>query len=76
MSERVKVAVRLRPLIEEELISKDKSICVETVDPIKKVIVSKELNPYCKLRKTLRRDNFNLIPCLIVRPHNSKSTMI
>ena len=40
MSERVKVAVRLRPLIEEELICKDKSICVETIDPNKKLIIS------------------------------------
>jgi kinesin family protein 5/centromeric protein E len=44
MSERVKVAVRLRPLIEEELISKDKSICVETIDPNKKLIVSTKHN--------------------------------
>ncbi|CAD8097336.1 unnamed protein product [Paramecium sonneborni] len=42
MSERVKVAVRLRPLIEEELISKDKSICVETIDPNKKLIIIKK----------------------------------
>ncbi|CAD8095340.1 unnamed protein product [Paramecium sonneborni] len=42
MSERVKVAVRLRPLIEEELICKDKSICVETIDPNKKLIIIKK----------------------------------
>ncbi|CAK90171.1 unnamed protein product (macronuclear) [Paramecium tetraurelia] len=42
MSERVKVAVRLRPLIEEELICKDKTICVETIDPNKKLIIIKK----------------------------------
>ncbi|CAD8173626.1 unnamed protein product [Paramecium octaurelia] len=42
MSERVKVAVRLRPLIDEELICKDKSICVETIDPNKKLIIIKK----------------------------------
>lgn len=42
--ERVKVAVRLRPLIEEELISKDRSICIEQIDPVKKIIVSMHLN--------------------------------
>lgn len=43
MSERVKVAVRLRPLIEEELTSKDKSICIEVIDPQKKVLISNEI---------------------------------
>lgn len=49
--ERVKVAVRLRPLIEDELISKDKSICVENVDTLKKTIISKMHDLFCFLVK-------------------------
>lgn len=37
--ERVKVAVRLRPLIEDELVAKDRSICIETIDPFKKLLI-------------------------------------
>lgn len=37
--ERVKVAVRLRPLIEDELIAKDRSVCIETIDPFKKLLI-------------------------------------
>lgn len=33
MYEKVKVAVRLRPLLDEELLNKDKSICVDSIDP-------------------------------------------
>ena len=40
--EKVKVAVRLRPLIEEELMSKDRSICIETIDVQKNMIISNE----------------------------------
>ncbi|CAD8189657.1 unnamed protein product [Paramecium pentaurelia] len=42
MYEKVKVAVRLRPLLDEELLNKDKSICVDSIDPSKKSIIIKK----------------------------------
>ena len=38
--EKVKVAVRLRPFIEEELMSKDKSVCIDSLDQNKSIIIS------------------------------------
>lgn len=40
MSERVRVAVRLRPMLEEELLSKDRSVCVDMIDTQKRIIQS------------------------------------
>lgn len=40
--ERVKVSVRLRPFIDEELNSKDRSICVEHIDMERGLIVVKK----------------------------------
>jgi len=34
------VSVRLRPFIEEEQIVKDRSICIDTLDPDRNVIIS------------------------------------
>ncbi|CAD8110627.1 unnamed protein product [Paramecium sonneborni] len=42
MYEKVKVAVRLRPLIEQELLAKDKAICVDSIDNQKKSIIIKK----------------------------------
>jgi kinesin family member 5 len=39
-SERVMVSVRLRPFIEEELSSKDRSVCIENIDTEKNAIIS------------------------------------
>ncbi|CAD8201731.1 unnamed protein product [Paramecium octaurelia] len=42
MYEKVKVAVRLRPLLDEELLTKDKSVCVDSIDTSKKSIIIKK----------------------------------
>ncbi|KAM3135862.1 hypothetical protein pb186bvf_011991 [Paramecium bursaria] len=55
--EKVKVAVRLRPFIEEELMSKDKSVCIDSLDQNKNMIISKHQDQK-KVKKDFEKRQF------------------